>query len=119
MPAPLSLDLRQRIVTAYERGEGSQAEMARRFDVSQSSVLRLLKRYRITGSVAPKAQRHGRSPQIEEHHQGLFEQWLGEDPSLSQAELAQRFTETTGRPTSQQSLSRALARFRVTRKKRP
>ena len=33
-----SLDLRQRIVEAYERGEGSQRSLARRFAVSPNGL---------------------------------------------------------------------------------
>ena len=36
---PLSLDLRQRIVAAYENGEGSHQELAERFAVSKAFIL--------------------------------------------------------------------------------
>jgi transposase-like protein len=48
---PISLDLRQRIVDAYERGEGSQAKIAKRFGVGISTIKRLLKQWRTTGSL--------------------------------------------------------------------
>jgi transposase len=38
MPNPLSLDLRQRIIAAYEAKEGSLRELAERFKVSLSFI---------------------------------------------------------------------------------
>jgi transposase len=52
-----SQDLRQRILDAVRRKEGSIRQIARRFVVSLSFVVRLLQTYRGTGSVAP--QPHG------------------------------------------------------------
>ena len=49
-----SSDIREKIVHAYENSEGSQREIARRFDVSLSFVRDLLKRYRQTGILDPK-----------------------------------------------------------------
>jgi transposase len=48
-----SIDLRQRIVRAYENKEGSIRELASRFSVSKDSVHQLLQLYRTTGSVEP------------------------------------------------------------------
>ncbi|MEM6437879.1 MAG: helix-turn-helix domain-containing protein [Cyanobacteria bacterium P01_D01_bin.115] len=45
---PHSADLRQRIVTLYEQGEGSIRQLAQRFQVSPDSVLhKLAHRYRL------------------------------------------------------------------------
>jgi transposase len=38
MPAPLSVDLRQRIMAAYEAKEGWQRQLAERFKVSLSCI---------------------------------------------------------------------------------
>jgi transposase len=53
MPAPLSVDLRQRIIAAYEAKEGSQQQLAERFKVSLSLIADLSRRYRETGTVEP------------------------------------------------------------------
>jgi len=52
MPAPLSLDLRQRIVQAVKRG-WSMREAARRFAVAPSTAIKLMQRVEATGSAAP------------------------------------------------------------------
>lgn len=51
MPAPMSLDLRRRIVRAVEGGSSIRAA-ARRFAVSPSAAIKLMQRVRATGSVA-------------------------------------------------------------------
>ncbi len=115
----LSIDLRQRIVEAYKRGQGSQRKLAQRFSVSRSSVERLLKRERQTGSVAPKPHGGGRAPIVHEHDREAIKQWLRDEPDLIQQELAERFTAETGRTVSQQTISRSLRRLEITRKKSP
>ncbi|RXF69212.1 helix-turn-helix domain-containing protein, partial [Hansschlegelia zhihuaiae] len=53
MPAPLSRDLRERIVRAVESGASARAAAAR-FDVSPSSAVKLMQRVQATGSVEPE-----------------------------------------------------------------
>jgi len=48
-----SLDLRQRIVDAYDAKEGTREEIARRFGVSLGLVKKLLQQRRATGSISP------------------------------------------------------------------
>ncbi len=55
-----SIDLRQKIIDAYENDEGSMRILAKRFKVSFSFVTNLLKRYFLTGNAAPKAYGGGR-----------------------------------------------------------
>ena len=58
--APYSLDLRERVAAAVDYREGSQREIARRFRVSLSFIVRLLQRRRTAGTLAPKP--HGGGP---------------------------------------------------------
>ena len=53
MPNPYDLALRERAVTAYERGEGSYAQLAALFDVDHRTLERWVARWRDTHSVAP------------------------------------------------------------------
>ncbi|PYS87855.1 MAG: hypothetical protein DMF64_22070, partial [Acidobacteria bacterium] len=41
-----SLDLRQRVVAAYEKGKGSIAEVAEQFNVGQTFVKKMLRQQR-------------------------------------------------------------------------
>ena len=61
---PLSMDLRERIVAAYEAKEGSQAEIGRRFSVSGRVVGKLVQQKRELGTLEPQIHRRGRKPAI-------------------------------------------------------
>ena len=66
MTAPLSQDLRERIVHAVE--EGSTIRQAgRRFAVSASAAIKLMERVRQTGSTAPAKIGGHRRPILEPH----------------------------------------------------
>jgi transposase len=51
---PYSQDLRQRILETVQRREGSLRQIAQRFLVSLSFVVRLLQTYRRTGLIQPR-----------------------------------------------------------------
>jgi transposase len=53
---PLPMELREKVVKAYEQGNTSIRKLAARFDVSKSFVERLLKRKQITGDIHPLRQ---------------------------------------------------------------
>ena len=61
---PLSLDLRERIADAYERGEGSQAQIAIRFAVSRSVVGKLVRQKRRTGTVECQLKHNGQDQEL-------------------------------------------------------
>jgi transposase len=63
---PYSIDLRQRIVDAYRKGEGSVRELARRFVVSPNTVQNYLNLERETGSVAPRPHGCGPAPKLDD-----------------------------------------------------
>lgn len=60
----LSMDIRERIVLAYECGEGSQEEIGRRFGVSRALVGKLVRQKRETGTLEPQVHRCGRKPAV-------------------------------------------------------
>jgi transposase len=66
MTAPLSRDLRERIVRAVESGS-SIRPAARRFAVSASAAIKLMQRGRRTGSTAPAKIGGSRRPLLEAH----------------------------------------------------
>lgn len=61
---PLSLDLRERIVAAYEVGGASMAAIGRRFAVSGRVVGKLVRQKRELGTLAPQVHRRGRKPAV-------------------------------------------------------
>ena len=58
--APYSMDLRERVVRAWD-ASGDADEVAARFSVSRAWVHRLVQRRRETGSIAPRKQAKFRS----------------------------------------------------------
>src|SRR5689334_24750611 len=66
MTAPLSQDLRERIVRAVEGGSTIR-QAARRFAVSASAAIKLMQRVRQTGCTAPATIGCRRRPILEPH----------------------------------------------------
>jgi transposase len=92
MTRPLSTDLRERMVAAVLSGASSRQASAR-FDVAVSSVVKLMQRYRATGSVAP-AKIGGHRKRVLLPHRDFIQERLKQTPHLSlhalKAELAAR-----------------------------
>lgn len=72
MTAPLSNDLRERVVGAIEGGESCRS-VAARFGVAVSSAVKWHQRYRATGSVAPGKMGGHRKPILEPHRAFIVE----------------------------------------------
>src|SRR4051794_18845809 len=70
MTAPLSQDLRERIVQAVEGGRTIR-QAARRFAVSASAAIKLMQRVRQTGSLIPAQIGGYRRPLLEKHADDL------------------------------------------------
>lgn len=62
-----SLDLRQKIIEAYNNQESSQRQLAKRFKVSLSFVQKLLKRYRQEATIDPKSGGRGFTAKLTQH----------------------------------------------------
>lgn len=80
---PLSLDLRERIVAAYDRGGRTQSEIGELFGVSQFTVKKLLKQRRETGCLAPRYGRNGGRRKILAEHQEKLRELLVERPDIT------------------------------------
>jgi len=66
MTAAYSIDLRKKIVEAYQRGTTSLSKTATNFNVSIASVKRYLKQYREEGNLLPKKGDKGRPSKVDE-----------------------------------------------------
>lgn len=116
---PYSIDLRQRVVDAYERKEGTREELAARFEVGVASVNRWIRLRRATGSVAAKPNPAGKANAIvKEEDRELIVAWYKAQPDMTYEELAERFTEACGRPIARSTMGAAVLRLEITRKKR-
>lgn len=92
MTAPISNDLRERVVAAVSSGDSIRA-VAARFGVAASSVVKWCQRHRATGSVHP-AKMGGYRKRILEPHRDFIVERLAQNPQLTlhglKAELATR-----------------------------
>ena len=85
--ATVSLDFRKRIVSACDRGEQTQLQIAERFDVSFGFVKKLLAQWRRTGDLSPRHRFSGRKPKFGAGHEQRVRQLLTQRPDLTLAEL--------------------------------
>jgi transposase len=85
MTAPLSADLRERVVRAVESGSSARAA-ARRFAVSASAAAKLLRRVRATGSVLPAKIGGYRRPLLA-GHEDLLRELTAAKPGITLAVL--------------------------------
>jgi len=83
----LSLDLRQRILAAYDAEEGTREEVAYRFRVSLGMVKKLLQQRRRTGNIEARHHFSGRKPKILETHRTELRLLLAQKPILTLAGL--------------------------------
>lgn len=110
----LSLDLRERILAAYDNDEGTREEVARRFRVSLGMVKKLLQQRRQTGDIGPRHHLAGRKPMIVATHQSQLRALLAKKNDLTLRELR----DATGLKCSLQAIHVVLAKMALTYKKR-
>ncbi|MDR2091791.1 MAG: helix-turn-helix domain-containing protein [Azoarcus sp.] len=90
MSAPLSKDLRKRILAAKEEG-ASHAQIARQMRVSVSAITRLLALYRETGSDEPRPNPNGRKPALSAEQREGIRRKIDEQPDITLRELIEAF----------------------------
>jgi transposase len=115
MPAPISLDLRKRIVRAVEGGS-SIRQAARRFAVSPSAAIKLMQRVRTTGSAAPARFGGHRRPLLEPYEADL-ERLVGATPDITLAELRTEVERRFGVVAGLSTLHKTLRRLGLRHKK--
>ena len=118
MPAPYSIDLRQRVINVYQAEEVTQRELAERFQVSQSFVTRLIRRHQQTGTIKPKSRGGGAKAKIEVPQLGQIEQLVEEQSDVLLRELCERWEEQTGIKVSISTMHRSLQKLKLTTKKK-
>ncbi len=112
--AALSMDLRQRILKAYDRGDATREQVARRFEVSLSMVKKLLRQRRHTGDIAPRHHLAGRKPIILDSHRRQMRDLLKLQSDLTLEEIRSRL----GLACTIQAIHYVLAGMGLTYKKR-
>lgn len=115
MPAPYSPDLRRRVLHACAMVEGSRAEIARRFAVSERIVYLWLQQEREEGRTEPKPHAGGVPSRFEA---ALVRALHEAQPDVTLAECAARYRAQTGVAISLSSVERLVRELDLRRKKK-
>jgi transposase len=114
-----SLDLRQRVVRAYEQGQDSIAQLAARFGVGQTFVKKMLRQHREAGDLTPRPHGGGRRPSLSPKQRHLLRRKVEREQDISLAELQTYLRETVQVEAHVSTISRALSALDLPRKKSP
>jgi transposase len=119
MPKPYSSDLRERVLQACARGKLSRAKIAALFHVGEGTLYRWLETWRTEGRRAAKPHAGGPEPRLDATALDELKAIVAEANDLSLAEYATRLEERAGVTASGPTVSRALRKLGLPRKKDP
>lgn len=112
---PYSNDLRRKAIAALD--EDTSNAVGERFGIAGSCIRKWRLRLRAGGSLEPRKP-PGREREFDATHDAHLKEAVGARPDATRAELARAVGEKVGRIFSESSISRALKRLGLTRKKR-
>jgi transposase len=113
-----SADLRQKIVAAYENGEGTLDELADIFSLARRSVASYLKLQRTGQSLQPKPHGGGVPWSLTEAHLTVLQKQIAAKNDLTLDELVAYLKEKEQVTVHRSTVCRALQRLGLSRKKR-
>ena len=112
-----SLDLRQKVITAYQRGDGTIDEIASLFSVGPTFVKKMLRLHRQGGDLSPLPHGGGHTPKLSDKHLHMIRAEIARNNDVTAEELRQLLRKRASVEVSQPTISRALARLNLPRKK--
>ena len=114
----LSIDLRERIVAAYESGGVSFAEVGRRFSVSGMVVSKLVRQKRELGTLESQVHRRGRKPAVTGEKEAELREHLEKYPDATVLERREAIGLTCTEKTLWQTLRKMGWRFKKSQRVR-
>lgn len=105
---PYSLDLRQKIVDAYNKGGISQRKIAKNFGVALSFVSKLLVQHRRLGTIGPKIRTEQTPIKLSSAQLVILGQLVEEQPDATLSELKERLREKTDVSIGSSTIDRML-----------
>jgi transposase len=111
---PLSNDLRQRILDAVDRREGSRRQLAVRFSVNVSTITRLLQLRRETGAFDPRPHAGGIEPTLDQEGLERLRKLVEQTPDAT----LQQYRQGLGISGGIMIVWRGLEKLGITRKKK-
>ncbi len=112
-----SLDLRQKIVDIYLNEEISQRQLATRFRVSKSFIIKLLKQYRETRKIEPLAHGGGAKLKVNPEQLEILAKIIEDNNDATLEELCQIFEAKTNLTISRATMGRMSQKLNLTVKK--
>jgi transposase len=116
---PLSIDLRQRIIRAWQKERLTTEALAELFNVGVATVTRLKRRYRDTQSVYPKPHAGGHPRRISKENEPQVERLVQAHPDWTEAQYAQELQTHYGIRASAVTVGRVIRKLGYSVKKRP
>jgi len=113
---PYSVDFREKVVSAIEKGDSSFRKVARRFAISKSCVERWVAQQRTQGHVVPRKQ--GGSVSASMSYADQLRGILANRADVTLAEACELLFDATGLWVSPSTMCRTLQRLNLPRKKR-
>ena len=115
---PYSDDLRRRAVMAYERGEGSYAQIAQRYEVCEATLRDWRRRHR-QGSLVPLPHSGGPQPILSDKDRDHIVRTALDRNDATLTELGDDLFLQRGVRVSKSTICNILQERKITRKKRP
>ena len=113
---PTSIDLRERILAAYDAGEGNRQQVADRFKVSLGLVKKLLAQRRKLGTIEPQYQNVGRKPAFDGESLKQLDKFLQKHSDATLIEIQEHFSGSVS--CSLQAIANAIKRLGWSYKKK-
>lgn len=112
-----SIDLRQKIVDAYNEGNISQRQLAKQFRVALSFIEKLLKQHRETGSIAPKVRTQQTPTKLNSEQLAVLQQLVEANNDATLEELREQLRQKTGVLIGRSTVDRMVKKLNLTVKK--
>jgi len=118
MGAPVSDDLRERVVSVWQKKNLTSLELAELFGIGEATVKRIKRRFLDTGSVKPKPHAGGTKPIIGKEQEPVVEALVQKHPDWSEDQFAKALADEHGIVASAVTVGRAIRKLGYSVKKR-
>jgi transposase len=112
-----SLDLRERVVSAYETGEATIRQIAKRFSVGETFVKKMLRQKRESESLERLPHRAGAKKRLSKADRRWLAKQIRETPDLTLMELQEKLFSERNQQVSVSTICRELKELRLPQKK--
>lgn len=119
MPASIPVEVRKAAVAAYERGEGTVAEVAARFGMSAPSLQRFLRRARSGEPMGAKPRKTTDRRLLDDADREVLRELALENDQMKKAVLAAELAKRTGKSVSGITIGRELHAMGIRRVRPP